>query len=84
MYTPETYFGVDPDTNEEVICNVDGIPKARTDLKCHFCRSKVGACFQCSEKKCVRAYHATCAAAAGVLVETAVNTAVDENGALQG
>lgn len=29
---------------------------------------KKGSCFQCSAKKCTRAYHATCAAAAGVLV----------------
>jgi hypothetical protein len=35
-----------------------------------YCRSKKGTCFQCSSKKCARAYHATCAAAAGVQIDT--------------
>lgn len=68
IYTPETFFSWDATTQKEIIANVDGIPKARLELKCVFCRSKKGACFQCSSKKCTRAYHATCAAAAGVLV----------------
>lgn len=68
IYTPETFFSWDEATQKEVIANIDGIPKARLELKCVFCRSKKGACFQCSSKKCTRAYHATCAAAAGVLV----------------
>ncbi|KAH8145725.1 uncharacterized protein LAJ45_10202 [Morchella importuna] len=68
IYTPETFFSWDPSIQKEVVANVNGIPKARIDLKCVFCRSKKGACFQCSSKKCTRAYHATCAAAAGVLV----------------
>jgi hypothetical protein len=73
LYTPETYFAPAPGAVEgsksEMIYNIGAIPKARLELKCHFCRSKRGACFQCSAKKCIRAYHATCAAAAGVLVE---------------
>lgn len=68
IYTPETFFSWDAAIQREIIANVDGIPKARLELKCVFCRSKKGACFQCSSKKCTRAYHATCAAAAGVLV----------------
>ncbi|XP_044723912.1 jmjC domain, hydroxylase domain-containing protein [Hirsutella rhossiliensis] len=67
LYMPETY--VETVDDKEIICNVAAISKDRFDLKCLFCRSKRGACFQCSKKKCARAYHATCAAAAGVFVE---------------
>ncbi|KAK6361684.1 hypothetical protein TWF730_005398 [Orbilia blumenaviensis] len=69
MYIPETFFTTDPETNEERISNIPAIPTARTNLKCYYCRAKGGACFQCSETKCVRAYHPTCAAQAGVLVQ---------------
>lgn len=70
IYTPETYFVTDPITGKETIHNIDGIPEARLQLKCMFCRvARRGACFQCTAKKCIRGYHATCAAAAGVLVE---------------
>ncbi|EQK99665.1 regulator of deoxyribodipyrimidine photo-lyase PHR1 [Ophiocordyceps sinensis CO18] len=67
LYMPETY--VDTVDDKEVIFNVTGISKDRLDLKCLFCRSKHGACVQCTKKKCARSYHATCAAAAGVFVE---------------
>ncbi|KAL6877848.1 hypothetical protein HDV57DRAFT_500688 [Trichoderma longibrachiatum] len=67
LYIPETY--IDTVDGKEVVCNVDAVHKDRLDLKCLFCRSKRGACFQCSQKKCARAYHATCAAAAGVFTE---------------
>ncbi|PHH79030.1 hypothetical protein CDD80_5744 [Ophiocordyceps camponoti-rufipedis] len=67
LYVPETY--IDDVDGKEIVCNVSGIHKDRLDLKCLFCRSKRGASFQCSKKKCARAYHATCAAAAGVFVE---------------
>ncbi|KAI9807544.1 MAG: hypothetical protein M1825_005484 [Sarcosagium campestre] len=69
VYTPETYIG-ETEGGVEQIYNVANIDKARRALKCFYCRVKRGACFQCSSKKCTRAYHATCAAAAGVLVET--------------
>ncbi|KAF8426681.1 JmjC domain, hydroxylase-domain-containing protein, partial [Tirmania nivea] len=70
IYTPETYFVTDPITGKEAIHGIDGIPEARLQLKCMFCRvARRGACFQCTAKKCIRGYHATCAAAAGVLVE---------------
>ena len=69
LYVPETYIETVDGT--EIVANVSGINKARLDLKCLYCRSKKGACFQCSQKKCARSYHATCAAAAGVFVEEA-------------
>ncbi|KAI0397147.1 hypothetical protein F5Y17DRAFT_12407 [Xylariaceae sp. FL0594] len=69
LYGAETW--IDNVDGKEVVANVANISKARLDLKCLFCRSKKGACFQCGHKKCARSYHATCAAAAGVLVEEA-------------
>ncbi|OAA41317.1 Transcription factor jumonji/aspartyl beta-hydroxylase [Metarhizium rileyi] len=67
LYIPETY--IDTVDGKEVICNVENVQKDRLSLKCLLCRSRRGACFQCSHQKCARAYHATCAAAAGVFVE---------------
>lgn len=69
LYGPETW--IETVEGEEVVANADSISKSRLELKCLYCRSKRGACFQCSQKKCARSYHATCAAAAGVLVEEA-------------
>ena len=66
LYIPET--SIEAGENEMVV-DVKYINKARIELKCNYCRLRKGACFQCSQKKCTRAYHATCAAAAGVLVE---------------
>lgn len=78
LYLPETYIETVDD--KEIIANVAGIDKARLELKCLLCRSKKGACFQCSQKKCSRAYHATCAAAAGVFVEEAEVPVFGEDG----
>ncbi|KAF2836895.1 JmjC-domain-containing protein, partial [Patellaria atrata CBS 101060] len=78
LYTPETF--ISEEDGFERVCNVAHIEKARLDLKCNFCRSKRGACFQCSSRKCTRAFHATCAAAAGVLVDTGPVPTFDEDG----
>lgn len=78
LYLPETYIETVDD--QEIIANVAGIDKARLELKCLYCRSKKGACFQCSQKKCPRAYHATCAAAAGVFVEEGDVPVIGEDG----
>ncbi|KAA8574229.1 hypothetical protein EYC84_005734 [Monilinia fructicola] len=67
QYIPETI--IEEVEKKEMVTGIKEISKARFDLKCNYCRSKKGACFQCSKKKCTRAYHATCAAAAGVFVE---------------
>jgi JmjC domain, hydroxylase/PHD-zinc-finger like domain len=70
LYTPEVYMApISEKSKKEMVYNMASLPKARLELKCQYCRIKKGACFQCSAKKCTRAYHATCAAAAGVLVE---------------
>lgn len=78
LYTPETYLV--EENGVEKVCNVAHIDRARIDLKCNHCRSKRGACFQCSAKKCTRAYHATCAAAAGVLVDAGPMPTFGEDG----
>lgn len=78
LYTPETFIVNEND--EQKVCGVANIDKARLDLKCNFCRSKRGACFQCSSKKCTRAFHATCAVAAGVLVDSGLVPTFGEDG----
>ncbi|CAD6580385.1 MAG: hypothetical protein ASARMPRED_000204 [Alectoria sarmentosa] len=78
LYTPETY--ISEEGGFEKICDVAHIDKARLELKCNHCRSKKGAVFQCSQKKCVRAFHATCAAQAGVLVDIGLVPVYGEDG----
>jgi hypothetical protein len=65
MLVPETTIQVHPKVNEAVFGTQD-IPKARTRLKCLYCQTKSGICFQCTSPKCVRSYHPTCALPAGV------------------
>ena len=67
MYTPETYIATKD--GQEMIFNIEGISKARLELKCYECRLKKGSCFQCSSAKCTKSYHATCAMQAGVQVD---------------
>ncbi|KAA8631502.1 hypothetical protein SMACR_07239 [Sordaria macrospora] len=78
LYLPETY--IETVDGQEIVANLAGIDKARLELKCLYCRSKKGACFQCSQKKCPRSYHATCAAAAGVFVEEGDVPVIGEDG----
>lgn len=78
LYTPETV--VLEEDGVEKVCDVAYVDKARWELKCNFCRSKRGTVFQCSQKKCTRAYHATCAAPAGVQVDIGVTSVFGEDG----
>ncbi|KAJ0125257.1 hypothetical protein J7T55_006602 [Diaporthe amygdali] len=78
LYLPETY--IETVDGNETVFNVENIEKARLELKCLYCRSKRGACFQCSQKKCPRSYHATCAAAAGLFVEQGDVPVFDKDG----
>lgn len=78
LYTPETF--IDSDSGTTVVRGVANIDRARLELKCNFCRSKKGACFQCSAKKCTRAFHASCAVAAGVLVDSGLVPTFDAEG----
>ena len=72
QYIPETWILATED-GHEVVAGAEGITPARWNLKCLYCSSTRGAKFQCSVTQCCRAYHATCAIAAGVLIETAVD-----------
>ncbi|KAF2491756.1 hypothetical protein BU16DRAFT_127854 [Lophium mytilinum] len=76
-YTPETFLSEGPNP---VVCGVSKINKARLELRCNYCRSKRGAVFQCSAKKCARAFHATCAPAAGIQVDIGPMPTFDEEG----
>ena len=78
IYTPET--DVSKEYGPELVTGVGLIDKARLELKCNHCRSKAGSVFQCSQKKCTRAYHATCAASAGVQVEKGLVPVFVEDG----
>lgn len=78
LYTPETYLGIVDGV--EVVLGIQGIDKARLGLKCNYCRSKRGSCFQCASKKCTRAFHASCAAAAGVQVDSGPVPTFSEDG----
>ncbi len=73
-YTPET------DIENGIVYGVSEIKKDRLDLKCIYCRSRKGAKIQCSQKKCVRSYHATCTAAAGMFVEQGETPVFGEDG----
>jgi len=78
LYTPETC--VSNEDGGEKVCDIARIDKARLELKCNYCRNKKGSVFQCSQKKCTRAYHATCAAPAGVLVDIGLVPVYGEDG----
>lgn len=77
-YIPETE--IDVEDGQETVYGMDSILKARLGLECKHCKSKKGACFQCSQGKCSRSYHATCAAAAGVWAEKAETSVFGEDG----
>ena len=79
LYIPEGY--IEDADGTEVVHGISTIGKQRLDLHCLYCKRRgVGACFQCSEKKCARAYHGTCAAPAGVAVEIGLQARYDEAG----
>ena len=69
QYIPETRMVDVPDAKETHVGGFDDIPKARFGLRCAHCKEVAGACFQCSAPRCCRAWHGSCAMAAGVLIE---------------
>ncbi|KAL8912633.1 MAG: hypothetical protein Q9171_002358 [Xanthocarpia ochracea] len=78
LYTPETW--ISDDNGSDTVCGIHRIDKARLELKCNLCRSKKGAVFQCSQLKCTRAYHATCATAAAVQIDIGEVPVYDDDG----
>ncbi|ODV90883.1 hypothetical protein CANCADRAFT_18236, partial [Tortispora caseinolytica NRRL Y-17796] len=52
--------------SREFVAGFQAIPKLRFSLKCLGCHEKqTGACLQCNDERCNRAYHPTCAIEAG-------------------
>ncbi|XP_036409571.1 lysine-specific demethylase 4A isoform X2 [Megalops cyprinoides] len=53
--------------------DLSGIPLQRFKLKCQYCKKRMmkaaGCCVQCSHGRCPTSFHATCAQAAGVLMQ---------------
>ncbi|XP_061097279.1 lysine-specific demethylase 4A isoform X2 [Conger conger] len=53
--------------------DLSGIPLQRFKLKCFYCKKRMrkgsGCCVQCSHGRCPTSFHATCAQAAGVLMQ---------------
>lgn len=69
-FVPETKIVTHSEAaSKDTVTGMDTIDKARMALKCSHCKLTVGACFQCSSPKCVRAFHGSCAYEAGVLVQ---------------
>lgn len=58
IWIPETRI-TDPIFIEPVT-GIDRIDKNRWKLVCYICKKRMGACIQCSSKKCPQAYHPTC------------------------
>ena len=49
----------------EPIVDVEKVPNSRWGLTCYICNQRMGACIQCSDKRCYDAFHPTCARRAG-------------------
>lgn len=63
MYTPETYF------KDGVAHGMDQIPVERRALSCAICHGRKGLSkIQCANKRCVLAYHISCAYINGLLI----------------
>lgn len=50
----------------EPIVDVEKVPSNRWTLLCYICNQRMGACIQCSDKRCYQAFHPTCARRAGL------------------
>ena len=67
LWIPETSFG-NP-LKLEPITNINKISTSRWQLTCSLCKIKTGCCVQCSDKKCMVAFHITCAFKHNLLIE---------------
>ncbi|CAJ0931114.1 unnamed protein product, partial [Mesorhabditis belari] len=61
----------------EPVEGVDKCLEIRSRLCCMLCKKKYGACIQCSQRSCVRAFHVTCAQSAKMYMK--VDTAEDSD-----
>ena len=58
IWIPEVCLG--NNTFMEPVMDVEKVPKSRWKLKCAICQQQMGACIQCGNKNCYRAFHVTC------------------------
>lgn len=58
VWMPNVSFH-DPESRDVV--DIVGIDDRRFGLTCSLCATQAGACIQCKERKCLRAFHVTCA-----------------------
>lgn len=58
IWIPEVSLG--NTTFMEPVMDVEKVPKPRWRLTCTICNQKMGACVQCGNKNCFRAFHVTC------------------------
>ena len=64
IWIPEVQIG-NPSLMEP-ITDVEKVPHSRWKLNCYICEQGMGACIQCSDGRCYRAFHLTCARQAGL------------------
>ncbi|RMZ84881.1 hypothetical protein DV738_g452, partial [Chaetothyriales sp. CBS 135597] len=64
FWIPEVQIG-NPSLMEP-ITDVEKVPPSRWKLNCYICLQAMGACIQCSDGRCYRAFHLTCARQAGL------------------
>eukprot|EP00047_Mylnosiga_fluctuans_P006050 m.244495 g.244495 ORF g.244495 m.244495 type:complete len:505 (+) comp14462_c0_seq1:31-1545(+) len=57
LWMPGAVF-LDPSKGEPV--DVSKVPPKRRSLQCSLCRVKEGACIQCKDPDCTKAFHVTC------------------------
>ena len=58
IWIPEVSLG--NMTFMEPVMDVEKVPRNRWKLKCSICQQQMGACIQCGNKNCFRAFHVTC------------------------
>ena len=64
IWIPEVQIG-NPSLMEP-ITDVEKVPHSRWKLLCYICQQAMGASIQCSDGRCYRAFHLTCARQAGL------------------
>jgi len=58
LWLPNVSFA-DPESRDAI--DLSGMDERRFGLTCSLCGQQKGACIQCKERKCMRAFHVTCA-----------------------
>ena len=81
IWIPEVQIG-NPSLMEP-ITDVEKVPHSRWKLLCYICQQAMGASVQCSDGRCYRAFHLTCARQAGLYLRMKTgggqNTLMDQS-----